>query len=153
MFEADTRTRYFYARAGQCQRADNMLHVALILFSGTTFLSLLDAIPWASGPWVPLATASLVTLLSISASVFKLGVQAAAHATAAAEMGRVFNDLKVLWGDYENHGLSDDEATARLSALKERSMAASRPVSTSAVQRRLLKSCYNDAERMTAAHA
>ena len=152
MFEAETRMRYFYARAGQFQRSDNILHILLMLFSSATFLSLLGVVSLPAQARLTAASAAVATLLSVSTAVLKLGVQAKDHATAGAEMGRVLDDLKSLWAAFENGSLSEMEANDRLSALKERSRAAGQPLATTRVRRKLLLTCYHDTERMAGAY-
>ena len=152
MFEAETRMRYFYARAGQFQRSDNVLHILLMLFSSATFLSLLGVVSLPAQARLTAACAAVATLLSVSAAVLKLGVQAKDHATAGAEMGRVLDELKMLWAAFENGSLSDMEASDRLSALKERSGTAGQPLATTRVRRKLLLTCYHDTERMAGAY-
>ena len=152
MFEAETRMRYFYARAGQFQRSDNVLHIFLMLFSSATFLSLLGVVSLPAQEPLTAACAAVATLLSVSAAVLKLGVQAKDHATAGAEMGRVLDELKTLWATREKGSLPDEEAGDRLSALKERSRAAGQPLATTRVRRKLLLACYHDTKKMAAAY-
>ena len=151
MFEAETRMRYFYARAGQFQRSDDVLHILLMLFSSATFLGLLGVVSLPAQEWVTALCAAVATLLSVSTAVLKLGVQAKDHATAGAEMGRVLDEARKLWAACENGELSDKEASDKLSGLQERSRAAGQPLATTRVRHKLLLSCYHDAEKMAGA--
>lgn len=147
MFAADMSHRYFLSRAAWNKRADDTVRVLLLVTSSGAWAALVALAPPAA-PYLAFAAAVLSSLTVI----VRFHDHASAHATAAEEFSRILNEYRELWRDVDSYRVTEDDATERLRAIKERSVIATRPLMKSRVNTRVLKQCH-EAARQVALHA
>ena len=147
MFAADMSHRYFLSRAAWNKRVDDTVRVLLLVMSSAAWASLVAPAP-AAAPYLAFAAAVLASLTVI----VRFHDHASTYATAAEEFNRILTEYRELWSDIDSYKVTDGDAAARLRALKERSVIATRPLMKSKINARELMRCY-EAARQVAGHA
>ena len=140
MFTTDMGHRYFLSRAAWNKRADDTARVLLLVMSSAAWAALVALAPGAA-PYLAFAAA----VLSALTLVVRFHDHASTYATAAEEYSRILGEYRELWRDIDSYRVTEDDATERLRALKERSVLAARPLMKSRINNRVLKQCHEAA--------
>ena len=144
MFAADMSHRYFLSRAAWNKRADDSVRVLLLVMASAAWASLVAERVPAVAPYLAFATAVLASLIVI----VRFHDQASTYAAAAEEFSRILSEYRELWRDIDSYKSTEDDATERLRALKERSVIATRPLLKSKINARVLMQCHEAAARV-----
>ena len=140
-FCADMRHRYYGALAGRYRQTDDIIHVALLVFSGATFIG--SASGWWTGVVIGLSVVAFV--LAGAATVLRLSVRSATFAEFSVAWGKLHDEYRMLWTDLNNHAVESDEARRRLRELMDRAEPIDRQTTPYGIRRRLLRASYEAA--------